>query len=469
MSTGFIGALLDFLITPLGIVAGLLGLALVASAQRYRRAGWFLFALCCFAASLGEIQNEYILQAPPLVFPLEQIRSAGRPLTALFLVMLLVAGLQSHNAQRRLRLPPPVKYILLVQAAIVLKTLYYGSISFALLTLVTVGSVVLIVYLGPSRWLQTDQDFTLATWSVAMVGVVFLAVNLYQALYDIYPITFFHNRFLGTTGNPQHAGTLLAAIIPCLLFTVESQRGVSRRKLLWTIVLGLTIFALLFTGSRTGLLMLLTTLVLFYRYRFGRLVQVSLAVFILAVILLIIAPQSTQVDQIVSSLQDHYSSLQNTREVVWNSLWRSFWQHPILGVPLLGDRLFGYGESSWFGAAAALGLAGLIPLVLFGVESVRMILQLYHHSLRRPEHFFQCSAVMAGLCTLMVGSVFEAYLLGNLGVNVLFLLLYLSMGQYLLMPQSVTRAHAIEYANGVVSRQSSVPFRRRYQDWESAK
>ena len=69
----------------------------------------------------------------------------------------------------------------------------------------------------------------------------------------------------------------------------------------------------------------------------------------------------------------------------------------------------------------------------------------------------------------MVGSIFEAYLLGNLGVNVLFLLLYLAMGQYLLMPHSVTRTHVIEPVSGVVSRRSSSAFRRRYQDWESVK
>jgi hypothetical protein len=38
-----------------------------------------------------------------------------------------------------------------------------------------------------------------------MVGVIFVIVNAYQALFDVYAITFVHGWFLGTTGNPIHA------------------------------------------------------------------------------------------------------------------------------------------------------------------------------------------------------------------------------------------------------------------------
>ena len=439
MNTGFVRALLDFLITPLGIGTVLFSLALVASAQRNRRAGWFLFTLCCFAASLGKFQNEYILQAPPLVFPLEQIRAAGRPLTAMLLVMLLLAGLQSRNNQRRRLLPPPIKYILLVQAAIVLKTFYYGSISFALLTAVTIGGIILMVYLGPSRWLQTDHDFTLAAWSVAMVGVVFIGVNFYQALYDTYPLTFISGRFLGTTGNPQAAALVLAGVFPASLYMAEHRVHRSRTRRLWSVIPLLVLLTLLATGSRTGLVMAIITVVFFYRQRYDKLLRFIALIGLCGLLLLFFVNKTSSLwEFFISPTQSRASSVwDNTRQTVWLSLWNSFAANPILGVPLQGDRFMGYGESSWLGAAAALGLLGLIPLTLFAIHSLRLILQLHRRSMSAPGEFLECSTVIAGLASLFAGSLFEAYLLGNLTVSVLLMYLYLVLGQFILETESI--------------------------------
>ncbi|MBW7881350.1 MAG: O-antigen ligase family protein [Caldilineaceae bacterium] len=432
MEGSFVQQLMQFLLSPLGITSCVLSLVLVVQARRARRAAWLLFTLCCFAASLGVYQDEFVRQAPALVFPLEQLRAAGRPLTVILLGMLLLTGFYPQMGWRASVLPRPVKFLLLVQAVIFLKTLFYGSALFALLTATTIGALVLMVYLGPSRWLQRELDFRLAVWSVAMVAVFFLGLNLYQAIFDVYPISFVQGRFLGTTGNPQHAAALLAGIVPCLIFMVEARPNSTGSKAFWLITLALTMFALLWTGSRTGLLMAAVTILFFYRLRAGQLLRIVLLMAVVAAIALAaLNYYGFDWRDIAMPLQDRYASFANTRNEVWTSLWRSFQGNLIFGTPLQGDRLFGYGESSWLGAAAALGLVGLIPLCLAGLESLRMMVQLFQLSRQQPAYFYHASTVLAGLATLFVGSLFEAYLLGNLGANILLLYFYWALGQYL--------------------------------------
>ena len=91
----------------------------------------------------------------------------------------------------------------------------------------------------------------------------------------------------------------------------------------------------------------------------------------------------------------------------------------------------GYGESSWLGTAAAVGLVGLIPLILFGGYSLQIIWNLLGISYRSSAYRFQANVVIAGLVALLIASIFEALLLGNLTYYVLMLLIYLAIGQYL--------------------------------------
>ncbi len=443
MASNFINQLADIIVSPLGLFGIIIALLVLYQAGRSSHFAWFLFTLCCFSASLGKFQNEFVKIPPPLVFPLEQLRSMGRPLAIVFLALLLVLGLRKYYGWRRKLIAPPVKYLVLVQLVIFFKTLAFGSIGFAFLAIFTFGAVILMFCLGPSRWLQDEQNFHLSVWSLAMVGVIFVVANSYQAAINIYPITFIHGRLLGTTGNPLHAAVLLAATVPSFIYLIERQKQWCWIKVSWIIGLVCIMYALFLTGSRTGVIMGVVSILLFYRRRGGVILSFGL---LAAIALAVILPLLSQ-DAFISAtdstdVASRFASTENTRTLVWSAMWHGFMNHVLFGVPLRGDRL-GYGENSWLAAGASLGLVGLIPLVMFGVGCIKMMLRLNELSTKKPTYYLQCNTVIAALMSLLVGSIFEAFLLGNLTFSLMALLMYLSLGQYLIELNLIQKKYSL--------------------------
>lgn len=427
----FINQLGDFVTTPLGFILCGIGLFLIIQVDsKYPRLSWFLVAIFGFAASLGKYTDEYITEAPPLIFPLQQIRELGRPLSIVLLVLLIVIALKAQNYWRRKTFPQPIFYLILVQITIFFKL---NNLSIAFLTAATFGGVVLMVILGPSRWLQDDYNFQLGVWAIAMVGVIFGLANSFQALIDLYPITFVHGWFLGTTGNPQHAAVLITATLPTYLYLFFDPPKYPWLKWIWAGLGALAILGLLATASRTGAIMALVSLLIFFRYQVK---NSSKTVLILGMIAAFLLPYfdfgSTDSSVFLSSSWNKFSLGSNTREDVWGYYWQSFLENPLFGIPFEGADRLRFGESSWFSVFGALGLVGALPMFLFGWSSLQMVFQLEHLSKTRPDDYLKCSVVMAGLLSLLVGGISEAYLLGNLTFSLLAVFLYLVLGNYLL-------------------------------------
>ena len=443
MNKSFIDQLIAFLATPFGLIGVTIGLLMLIKASRDRPTGWLLFSLCCFAASLGTFKSKFVL-TPRLVFPLEQLRLYGRPLAIVLLIILVILAIQTSGNWRKSIIPKAIEYLMFVQFLIFAKTIMYGSQEFAIISAVTFGGIIFMLQRGPGRWLQNDENFYLAVRSIAIVALIFVVANGYQYLLNSQAIRIVQGRFMGTTGNPQAAGLVLAATIPCLMFMIQSLPRWNFVKSGWLLVLVVVLYFLLLTGSRTGLLMGVASILLFYRNNGGAWVKIGFFLLILAALIMpFLQPEtfsasSTGID---ASVSDRFSSTKNTREDIWNGMWNAFSNNILFGEPLQGDRV-GYGESSWLGAAAALGLLGLIPMVLMGWESVRLMWRLNQLSNRNSYYFFQSSTVIAGLGSTLVGSIFEASLLGNITFSVLAFLLYLIMGAYLLEVDKFRTYHA---------------------------
>jgi hypothetical protein len=435
MKKTFIDQLLGVLLTPYGIIGVAIGILMLVLASRSRPTGWLIFSLCCFASSLNTYADQWIKVPPPLLFPLQQIRSFGRPLAIVLLVMLIILALTNQQSWRRQILPKPINYLIVVQAAIVFKTMLYGSLEFAILSGLTFGGIVFMLQRGPGQWLQDDANFYLAVKSIAIAGLIFIIANTYQYILNPHAVTFSQGRFLGTTGNPQHAGVLLAATIPCLMFLIQGIPNWTFTKTFWSALLLMTIYFLLLSGSRTAILMSVVSILFFYRNNGKAWFQVILFLAISAALVLpFLQPEnlsasSTGIDTNVSA---RFTSTNNTRQGVWNAMLEIFIQNILFGAPMEQNSRMGYGENSWLAVGANLGLVGFIPMVMVGWESVKMIWQLNQLANRNSYYFFQVSAVIAGLGSLLVGSFFEAFLLGNITFSLLAFLTYLIMGGYLL-------------------------------------
>jgi hypothetical protein len=445
MNKTFIDQLIGFLSTPLGIIVVAMGVLMVVKASRDRPTGWLLFSLCCFASSLNVYRDYWIRVPPPLIFPLQQIRSYGRPLAIVLLILLIFLALQTQNNWRQRILPKAIDYLIAVQFAIFAKTLLYGDQEFAYISAMTFGGIIFTLKMGLGKWMQDDENFHLAVKSIAVAGLIFVVANSLQFLINRQAITFVQGRFLGTTGNPQHAGVLLAATVPCLMFLIQKLPRWNFAKFLWVATLIITLYFLLLSGSRTGLLMGAVSILLFYRNNGGAWIRVILFLAISAALIVpflgadSLSASSTGIDANVS---DRFTSTSNSREGVWAGMWNGFMDNILFGSPLAQGGRLGYGENSWLSVGTNLGLMGFIPMIMMGWESVKMIWQLNQLSNRNSYYFFQASAVIAGLGSMLIGSCFEAFLLGNITFSLMAFLTYLMMGGYLLEVDRFRRYHA---------------------------
>ena len=459
MNKTFIDQLISFISTPLGIIGIAIGLLMVVKASRDRPTGWLLFSLCCFASSLNIFVDPWTKVTPALIFPLQQIRSFGRPLAIVLLILLVFLALQTQSNWRQRTLPKAIEYLITVQFVIFAKMMIYSDREFALISALTFGGIVFVFKMGLGRWMQNDENFHLAVKSIAVAGFIFVVANGFQFLINRYPITFVQGRFMGTTGNPQHAGVLLAATVPCLMFMIQNLPRWNFAKFLWVATLMVTIYFLVLTGSRTGLLMGGISILLFYRNNGGAWVKVLLFLAIAAALIVpflgadSLSSSSTGLDAKVS---DRFTSTNNTRADVWDGLLTTFSENIVFGAPLeYGNRL-GYAENSWLSAGATLGLFGFIPMMMVGWESVKMIWKLNQLGNRDSYYFFQSSTVIAGLGSMLVGSCFEAYLLGNITFSLLAFLTYLMMGGYLLEVDRVRTHYARAEAEAEFADRSGV-------------
>lgn len=434
MNKTFIDQLVAFISTPYGIVGIAVGVLMVIQATRSRPTAWLLFSLCCFASSLNIYADRWIRVPPALVFPLQQIRAFGRPLSIVLLILLVFLALQSKNNWRQSILPQPIKYLIFVQFIILFKTYIYGSQEFAMVSALTFGGIILMLKMGPGRWLQDDENFKMAVKSIAVVALIFVVLNTYQFVLNRQAVTFHHGRFLGTTGNPQHAGVLLAAVIPCLMFMIQSYPVWNFLKSFWTVLLIAVLYYLLLSGSRTGLIMGALSIFLFYRNNGGAWFRVILVLAICgALVLPFLQPDSLSSSStgIDANVSDRFTSTSNTRAEAWAGMWQGFTNNIVFGSPLQYDRM-GFGENSWLAAADNLGLVGFIPMLLMGWESLQLMWRIYRLSELQPYYFYQGSAVIAGLGSMLVGALFEPFLLGNITFSLLAFLTYLLMGAYLI-------------------------------------
>ena len=435
MNKTFIDQLFSFISTPFGIIGIAIGLLMVVKASRDRPTGWLLFSLCCFASSLNMYKDQWMRVTPPIIFPLQQIRANGRPLAIVLLILLVFVALQTQSNWRQRILPKAIDYLMAVQFVIFAKTLIYGDQEFAFISALTFGGIIFMFKMGLGKWMSDDENFHLAVKSIAVAGLIFVVANSCQFLVNRQAITFLQGRFLGTTGNPQHAGVLLAATVPCLMFLIQKLPRWNFAKFLWVATLIVTLYFLALSGSRTGLIMSAVSILLFYRNNGGAWIKVVLFLAISAALIVpflgadSLSSSSTGIDANVS---DRFSSTKNTREGVWNGMWSAFMDNILFGSPLEQGGRLGYGENSWLAVGAALGLVGFIPMVMMGWESLKMIWQLNQLSNRNSYYFFQSSAVIAGLGSMLIGSFFEAFLLGNITFSLIAFLTYLLMGGYLI-------------------------------------
>ena len=434
----------DYLNDFIGLIGSISGvfviiLCLLILTNRSSYSLWLGFGFCAFMASLVSPPNDSYLSQGDLVFPFDELRAFGRPITVLVLLSLSLRYFSSgQNLPQKISVPKQVLFIFITLFVINFKILLSGDIGFAVLNTVTIGFVWLLI-MGLWKNLNYYDNLDLATYSISFGGLLFAGSSLYQSFFDSAPLIFGNGQFVGMTNNPQMTGLIFSFTLPSLLFNWERSKKSFFLKTTFFLGILSTFCCIYLTGSRTALLASCICLLAYYYNRPIMLFKLILSFAFVAFVSDNIFPNISYDFFVDSSVggsanlaTERFTNITDTRTQVWGILWSQFLENPFFGIPLTGGRI-GFGENTWLAVAATLGLLGLTPLVLFGISSFKSIFNINSYLFSDRNTIEKCyfSLVNASYSVIFINSVAEAYLLGSLTFPLFCAIAYLLINAYI--------------------------------------
>jgi hypothetical protein len=403
---------------PVGLMAALALLGLCVVVILSKSARWLALALALYVITISDPSTEARIGAT-FIRPLEFLRSWSRPVTFGLLLVTATAAFRFDKGSRQRLLPISFWVFIAYQ---VLTCLWLLPTALANRGLVGLGMVMLLVIifglaLAPS--LQSLRDATWALWAVAALGLCFIGATMLQYLVNPYSVAF-GKRLFGTASNPQLAGLILSFTLPTMCYLL-----VRRKQGLW-VTLNLVVFStaiplgvllLIWTGSRTGMLVAITGLTVFFHRRLGRF---TLAAAVCLGVGLLLAPYMGAVFEIA----DRLIWTENTRAAAWARMWYAIQQNPWFGTMPEESSIYTgntVGEGAFLMSMSIYGIVGTIPLLLAFLMIFVELLRLYRHRKAVPELADMIDLLGSFWASFMVANVFESLSLAYFTISILLM------------------------------------------------
>jgi hypothetical protein len=397
---------IDTLLSPAGGFALLAGLMLLISLFFSPKIKWLVLTGAIWISTLAFFLTPGKMPIH-MAFPLEQLRNNGRSIAAGLLIALLIPAVTSPRGWRIRRVGIPVVLFFVFELVLTTRMILAGVVDRGLLSLIIYPLLFLSLGWGLSKWVQTVEDAHRALRAVMFAGVLFVAGSSYQ--FAINRTTVLSGmRFQGTTGNPQSAGMLIALTLPASLYFVGRSSEIKINRVMSGVAAGFMAILLLWTGSRTGILMAATGIAITFRSRIGKFLGVLIFVGVFVFLALQVYDDATT--SMVGML-----ARGDTRTRIWTAMWQDFLANPAMGSMQGG---FGVGENSYLSTASSAGLFGLIPLFAFVAATTFACLKLNFSRRLLGQEKPLADAVLGGLISVLVGGIFEGHLLGTLTISV---------------------------------------------------
>lgn len=381
---------------------------------------WGAVSLVLLVSSFGWLVQQGI-PIRPLVTPLEQVRQYGRPLTIGMLVLLLVPTALSQRGWRNRAMLAAIPVLLLLQIWVSVRLVAAGSQVRGVTALFTFLLIFICFGYGMSRWLQSGADVRALVRTLAVTGMLFIVVNLYQVALNP-AAAVWYGRFHGVTGNPQFAGALMTMALLPTLYLLASRDEAMWFRTACAVSAGLLCLLLIWTGSRTWVAMpLLGVAVLFHR-RLGR------ALVILAITAGCAWMAAGWLTESTASAE-RLASLHDSRSQIWLKQIQVFLANPVFGTGAEQPQ-----ESSYLGAAANYGIIGAGLLALFVVLTGLQLFRLHRAASRwlAGEDKFLVDLVLALAIVVFTGALGEGYLLGTLSLAIFTLYMVMAVTAFIL-------------------------------------
>ena len=424
METGFQSqwrAFLQLLTSPDGVIGIIAMFMLLVALLISPRVKWPVMMFMLWVATLSFQLRGGALIPVQLAWPINIINSQGRPICGALLVALLLPTALSHRGWRRHIVGWPALLLFLFQLMIGFRIAAGGVTDRGVLSMMLYVPIFLVMAVGLGRWLQDWVNARTLVRCIVGAGLLFLGTTCYQLAVGAGEIVHNH-RLYGTTANPQQAGMLIAITLPPALYLIMRRGEAKIWRLFLGAVVAVLILFLLWTQSRTSIVVAVVGTVLLFRARLGKFLWVGLLVGIFVYFALMVFTESTMHITDIITRGD-------TRTRAWMIWWEQFRQNMAWGVM---ETQFGIGESSYLSAAANMGLFALIPMAAFMGATAWSLIKLQRIRRRLGEHVMMADLITAGLLSLAVGAMFEGYLLGTMTIQVFAVFIYMALMRFIL-------------------------------------
>lgn len=397
--------LLELASNPFFWVAGIV--AIISLGLALSRPRLFVYLAAGFAVLIS-ITPPTILDTAAYISlwgPLETVRIYNRYLAVLGGAGLLLA-MKSSGAPSSLALPYSVNALLFTHGLILTKNLLENADT-VLVALLFVGfAVVVFIYWTLLQQARNSTDLIqLYLKFAAITGASFLAITLFQFSINRAATSIVGGRFHGITSNPQMFVISIAPFFPVMYYLFAKSK-ISIVRLGCVLAILVSLYWCYLTGSRLALVLIVVGFGVYYQFRLAELFGV---VIVASLTLLLLSTFDANLD---FSNDSRVFSTTDTRTAIWKAQWQEFLENPLMGKSFNGSRVT-FGESTWLGAAAGLGILGLIPMLFLGARTVSLAINLWNSSGIFSDSS-QRAMLLSVVAVSMVGTLFEAYLFGVL-------------------------------------------------------
>lgn len=420
--------LLNLEIWQLGVLA-LLGAGAVGLAAVNFRFGLLMVGLMLFATSIGQQLTWNLRLVRTIITQLQQQRSplymAGGGLLLLAMAM--------HIQKIRWRSVSGLSLIMLmlgIYAGLIrmLATDIADGLASVLFVLVTLLPLAVV----PASLIRDWWDMYALPRVIACIGLLWGGLCMVQFVVNRRALTtgYLTQRFVGMTGNPQHASAYLSFTIICCVFLVLNDPKV-RYRMVWIASAAICSVLLLWTASRTGIAMTTIGVVACFYGRAGS------GILLLPVVGAIgFAGYSFLAGNRVDFDLARLSGGGQTRSEAWRDLLQDFTNNPLFGLGGTGVKE-GFraekSENSFLYGLASYGVGMGILIILFALTSMIHCLKLVR--LRPSLQPYQRRLVewLVGLhLAFWGGSMFEGYIIGRVSSPIVFMMIFAAIGQRVL-------------------------------------
>jgi O-antigen ligase len=245
-------------------------------------------------------------------------------------------------------------------------------------------------------------------------GAVFTTVSLLQ--YAVNPsAVIWAGRFMGITSNAQHAAQYLAVFVFATTACVLVRNVKTLSKIIYATLAAIQAVIIMWTGSRTGALMLAIAAVVTLRTKLGQWAILLLVLIGAAVIAIQFLPESTQI-------AERLIDTTNTRSDGWQRNYQYFLDSPLIGdvTPLASGRP-PIVENSYLAILRTMGLMGVALAAIFFMFFIRDLYGILKAKLQVGTYR---DIALGALVMLAVGAAFEGYLLAVISVGSMSLYLF---------------------------------------------